>query len=85
MPNVKHAAVSNISIVLARSKAGIPFSRLDGWPIRIFLNFLSPMPSPPEYLELFVRMLTMFVNRRIRKDFQIVKTREQILHALLVN
>ncbi len=83
VPYVKHACLPTTAIVFGRSKTGLPFSALDGRPIRNFLLLLSPSPSPPEYQVLFGRLLTMLGNRRVRSFFQFVKTREQILHAFL--
>ena len=81
LPHVKHAALSRVSIVFGRSKAGIPFSALDGRPVRVFLLLLSPLPSPPEYPVLFGRLLTMLGNRHARSLIQSAKTRDQILPA----
>lgn len=83
VPYVKHAALTRIAIVFGHSGAGIPYSALDGRPIRSFLLLLSPLPSPPEYHVFFGRLLTMLGNRRVRSCFQFVKTREQILDAFV--
>ena len=51
VPHAKHPAVHRLAGLVARSRAGVPFSAPDGKPVRLFFLVLSSQAQTARHLE----------------------------------
>ena len=52
VPHVKHAAVTEFTGLIGRSKSGVDFSSLDGEPVYMIVLLISPPNRPGEHLRM---------------------------------
>ena len=52
VPHVKHAAVTEFTGLIGRSKSGIDFDSLDGEPVYLIVLLISPPNRPGEHLRM---------------------------------
>src|ERR1700724_2117021 len=63
IPHTKHGSVDRLIGTVAVSHAGVPFERLDGEPVHVFVMLISPKDRPGDHLRALEN-----VSRNLRDD-----------------
>lgn len=68
IPHGKISKLNRLSIIVARSKEGVPFDSLDGEPVFVIFLLLAPDDATPPYLRILAR-----ISRMLKSDENVIK------------
>ena len=68
IPHGKSNEVTQIIIVLARSKNGVEFESLDQKPVHFICMVIAPAHSTGQHLKVLARISRIFKNQGLRED-----------------
>ena len=68
IPHGKSNEVTQIIIVLARSKNGVEFESLDQKPVHFICMVIAPAHSTGQHLKVLARISRIFKNQALRED-----------------
>jgi nitrogen PTS system EIIA component len=82
IPHAKVEGLAKMSLVIARSAAGIEFQALDEAPVNLVFMVIAPPKAISDYLKLLAAISAFAKNERNRKAMLAAGTREEITAAI---
>lgn len=82
IPHGKLAGLSDIILVFARSKHGVPFEAIDGKPIHLIFLLVAPANSTGGHLKALARLSRILKNDVFRRTLLTAATSQDILNAI---
>ncbi len=83
IPHCKTAEVSELQIVVARSKTGVEFEALDGKPVKLFFLLIAPEKSGSEHLKALAKIARLAKDQDIRKTLFKLDTPKKIFDYIV--
>lgn len=82
IPHGKLSGISDIILVCARSRAGVPFEAIDGKPIHLFFLLVAPANSTGGHLKALARLSRLLKNDEFRHALLTAPTAQDMLNII---
>ena len=83
VPHVKGKELSSLFLVMARSRAGVPFDAIDGKPVHTIFLILGPVENAEAHLKALRWVSSLARNPDFRRFIQSADSEQQIRDLLL--
>jgi len=83
IPHGKLAGLSDIILVFARSRTGVPFEAIDGKPIHLIFLLVAPANSTGGHLKALARLSRLLKNDELRRVLLSAPTAQDIQRTIV--